>query len=192
MSTTESTARKGKSSKIPGATLTPDLKKHAASIGKRYAYWIGALPTVPNDVVYLGGIGFPKMTERVTGSGQETKRFPMIGSVVHMDDDQVRRIQDQIPRVVVRFNGPDTGEMEGLMPDRPKRKGHLVTIPTDAEIEAARRNNRSRRAYVNEEFDEPVARHIFMALCPDQKRPSTGSTYPEPLSETGIEWPDSL
>jgi len=60
------------------------------SNSKRYR--IGVTSDCPISTVYLAGQDFPKVTEKVTGSGPATKRTEVRGVVRDLTDDQVAAI----------------------------------------------------------------------------------------------------
>jgi len=201
MTTMDTTTKKmdaGKSlrsltKKTPGSALVTNLGKHSAGVSKQYAYWIGTLPGAPTEGINCAGIDFPKMTEQVIGKGRDTRRIPRIGSIRHLAEDQIDMLRDRLPANVVRFHGPELDhDMRGTLEDleKPRRKGHLIRIPTEEQLAAAKTRGRTLRRYVAGSHDEPAAKFMFALLCENQKNPSPGSVYPEPLSETGLEWPE--
>ncbi len=99
---------------------------------------------------------------------------------------------------MIRFHGPNQGADitptqnqvggAGITPEdkgpwEHARRGHLITIP---------QGNAGHRRYVAREWDEPAARYMYAVLCQDQENPLRGSGFPQPISETGIAWPETL
>jgi hypothetical protein len=191
-------------SKIGGASLVPDIasRSESAGISRRYRYWVGVTPDCPRESIDLAGVNFPKINELIIpdpGRTSTKKRVPVIGSIVWLTEDKIRKMIERLPRTVVRYTSdegakeePGTGQNVGDVHERP-RKGHLITIPTDAEIEAKRLKGRSVRTYSPDpRRDVPAARFMFAQLCADQENGSRGHTYPDTLETAGIEWPDDL
>jgi len=203
------TPTKNKATRTKGADLVPDLSKHKAGLIQKHFYWIGALPSSPSEALYVAGVDFPKMTEKVTGFGKDTQRIPGIGHVRELTADQVARIRERLPRVVIRFDGaPPEGiggpgsQLQSIMPHErtdaegrtvlvppPRRRGHPITIKTDAEMKKARAAGTPARGYSQMPYDEPAANHIFAVLCADQNQPQANAFYPESLAVTGLDWP---
>lgn len=187
--------------RITGASLSADPSKHKGGVEKSFLYWVGALPGCPVESVTLGGLCFPKMEELVSrGVNGETVRNAVLGSIVRMTEDNLRRIVERLPRTVIRFRPSSDGPkdavghhgaglgIESVSGDQRRRKGQLITIPTDAETKARRDAGRNTNLYRPGPSDEPAARYLFAVLC-DQKQPGRGDHYPEPLEVTGLDWP---
>ena len=191
--------------KITGADLTVDPKKHETAVERSYHYWLGALPGLPVENAHFGGRCFPKIEERVGKAADGTSsRSAVIGAVVRLTADSVIKIRDRISRTVVRWRQESSEEavermgtgagrgVESVTDEQRRRRGHLVLIPTAAEIAAKRAAGRPANLYQPQAGDEPVSRYLFAALCPDQQQPGRGDHYPEPLEVTGLEWPGQL
>ena len=192
--------------KILGSELAFDPKKHERQVERSYWYWIGALPGMPIEHVEIGGQCFPKMEEHITrGAVGETVRAPVIGALVRLTADNVRRIRDRLPRTVVRWRDEDADErsdreglegvgqsVDAVLGEPRRRKGYLITIPTESEIAARRAAGRPANLYQARAGDEPASRYLFAQRCTDQSRPGRGDHYPMPLEATGIEFPDSI
>jgi len=188
---------------IPGSDLVSDLHKHERVTGAQYWYWVGALPSCPTEVLYLAGMGFPKMTEKVipaNKAGGKTQRIPRVGHVCKLNMDTVAMIRKQLPQIVLRFlEAPRENEAgvgatldEYIDENNRPRKGYPLTIPTAEEIRTRRETTRTIVPYSRGEHDEPGARYIFAQLCSNQTHPAAGAVYPEPLETTGIEWPEDM
>ena len=65
-------------------------------------YRCGVTHDCPFAVLYLAGLDFPKMTEKVTGNGPETKRTEIRGVVRSLEDDQVAAIKKAAAKKFVR------------------------------------------------------------------------------------------
>ncbi len=203
-----------------GAKLVPDLKKHQKGIVGKHWYWIGALPGCPREHLDIGSVDFPKMVERVSidPNSRDTRRVPLIGSVRQLTLVQLKKIEADLPNCVIRFEqtfdeeaasrvkdaakcdddspaqlqyGPVGGPgstLEAL--DVVRRKGHPIRIPTDKAVDEAKKAGRHLKGYSPDLKDEPAADYVFAVLCSDQNQPQRSDFYPEPLSVTGLEWPD--
>ena len=67
-------------------------------------YRLGVTPDCPISTVYLAGQDFPKMTEKVTGSGPSTKRTELRGVVRDLTDAQVASIKKAAKSKFVRLS----------------------------------------------------------------------------------------
>ena len=197
---------------ISGRDLSIDTKKRGPAIEQSHWYWIGALPGLPVEGAHFGGQCFPKMEERVSKSSDgSTIRSPVIGALVRLTADNVKRIRDRLPRTVVRWREEEPEEREdriglaettskggsgksvdAVTGDHQRRRGHLITIPTEAEIAAKRAAGRAANLYLPRAGDEPASRYLFALLCHNQEQPGRGDHYPAPLETTGLEWPGQL
>lgn len=187
---------------IPGSDLTFDVKAAAVDVGtlRRFRYWVGLLPSCPVDVLDMGGINFPKRTERLypdpmmTG---ETKRAPVIGAVTWLTEENIVLLRARLPRTVIRhlsdggqYEEPGTGINTGDPARRPRR-GQVIRVPSSAEIATAREQGRAVNRYVPEaDRDVPAARYMFCVRL-DEGSPSADSP-PPPLEQTGLVWPIDL
>jgi len=200
--TTRRTSRQTKT-RIAGTDLVPNLDatRELKGVNRSYKYWVGVTPSCPVEHIDICGINFPKVNELIVDDPMRTsvkKRVPVIGSVVELTAQKIQMMRDRLPRTVIRFlddqgvtNEPGTGQNIGDNHVRPKR-GHLITIPTDQEIEDRRKKNKGLRTYSPNKNDVPAARFMFAVLCEDQERGSRGDFYPDVLETTGLEWPDEL
>ena len=190
--------------KISGSDLTPSFEDGMVGTISKYYYWVGVLPASPAESIDIAGINFPKLNELVIDDPARTgrsKRVPVIGSVVPLDEAKIRLLRERLPRSVVRFldggqsegvvDEPGTGQNLGDLHVRP-RKGYMVRIPSDQQLKERRERGRSSRPYVKKSGDEPAARYMFAVLCRNQNKPERGDFYPEPLEKTGLEWPHEL
>lgn len=186
-----------RSARIDGADLLPDLGNHTVSVVEEYRYWVGVLPGCPREHIDLAGINFPKINENLVDQRGSNKkqRVPVIGAIVTLTADKIRRMRERLPRTVIRFYD-DQGEKEepgtGLNVGdnyRQPRRGQVITIPTAENVETARRNNRPARQYSPHPNDRPAAEFMFCVLCKNQERGERGDVYPDTLDKTGLEWP---
>lgn len=188
---------------IAGRDLVPDLAARGASAGvmREYLYWVGVTPSCPREHIDCAGINFPKVNENLIDDPMRTnrkQRVPVIGAIVRLTEDKIRRMREKLPRLVIRFlddkgqhEEPGTGQNIGDNFQRPRR-GQIITIPTDEEVKAAQERGKATRQYVMQRQDVPAARFMFAQLCADQEKGSRGEIYPEPLEVTGLEWPDEI
>lgn len=194
----------GKTSRISGAELVPDIKERSIRRGvdTSFLYWVGVTPSCPVEFIDLAGINFPKVNAALIPDPMRTGRTVRqgkIGSIVRLTEDKIQMMREKLPRTVVRFlnddgakEEPGTGQNIGDVAQRPRR-GQLITIPTDADIAQRRKLGKPTRAYTPDLLrDVPAARFMFAVLCDDQDQPERGEHYPEPLEETGLEWPGEL
>jgi len=196
-------AAKASKTRISGSDLVPNLEQNRELKGVNHSskYWVGVTPSCPVEHIDICGINFPKVNELIVDDPMRTsvkKRVPVIGSVVELTAQKIQMMRERLPRTVIRFlddqgvtNEPGTGQNIGDNHVRPKR-GHVITIPTDAEIEERRKKNKGLRTYTPSKNDVPAARFMFAVLCEDQERGSRGDFYPDVLETTGLEWPDEL
>jgi hypothetical protein len=187
-------ATKKNARRIEGASLVPSSDTlQSASVSQRYRYWCGALKTCPREVAYVGGIDFPKITEKVTPNPADpsrTMRIPRAGTIQLLSLEQVERIRDKLPRMVARSYRPKRDVTSASHEGREsQRSGKIITIKTEEELAELRANKLPTPTYTPEKGDEPLAAHLFMVLCEDQENGQPGTAYPEPLSVTGIELP---
>ena len=191
---TETTSTTATPRTTAGASLVPDLKKLTKGVIGKHWYWIGALPGCPREHLDIGSTNFPKMTEDVRRDSRgQTHRRPQIGSIRQLTQVQLQRIQDDLPQCVIRFDtdGPNPGGPgDGLeVLDKDRRKGEPMRIPTDKQVEEAKKRDRFVDSYSASVLDEPAARYVFAQLCENQERPQRSDFFPEPLEVTGLEWP---
>lgn len=66
-------------------------------------YRRGLRRSAPFHVVHLAGFDFPKVTEKVTGSGPDTKRTEIRGVTAELDDEQLKAIAAAAERKVIRM-----------------------------------------------------------------------------------------
>ncbi len=190
--------------RIAGSALVPDLAAHSSRSGgvlHEYLYWVGVTPSCPREHIDCAGINFPKVNENLVDDPMRTnkkQRVPVIGAIVRLTEDKIRRMRDKLPRLVIRFlddkgqhEEPGTGQNIGDNFQRPRR-GQIITIPTEDEVASARARGKASRQYVPQKNDAPAARFMFAQLCADQEKGSRGEVYPEPLEVTGLEWPDEI
>ena len=190
--------------KVGGASLVPDLSRQAANSGvsKEYRYWVGVTPDCPRESIDLAGINFPKVNARLTPDPMRTnvkQRVPVIGAIVFLTEDKIRKMLDVLPRTVIRFTDdagqneePGTGKNIGDNHGR-RRKGHVITIATEEDTQLRRKTGKSARTYTPDpKRDVPAARFMFAQICTDQVNGSRGEVYPDTLENSGLEWPDEI
>lgn len=186
--------------KIAGADLVPPADVRRPGIERRYKYWVGVTPSCPVEHIDCAGINFPKRNEELLSErgSSEKKRNEVIGSIVELNEEKIIRLRERLPRLVVRFlndpgekEEPGTGQNLGDLYRQP-RKGVIVKIPRAEDVAANKAKGWPTHEYVAQANDEPAARYMFAVLCDDQQRGRRGTTYPETLETTGLEWPDEI
>lgn len=193
------TALPEKRTVISGTALSPDLSASSPVATRSYWYWIGVTADCPSEHLDYAGIHFPKIVERVIrGPNGDTVRVPELGSLVKLNEAQVRKVADRLAHSVIRFrnepeqrNEPGTGENSGKDPHRRGRRGYPIRIPTAAEVEAVEKAGLPSNRYDASPNDEPASRYVYCLLCPDQDNPTRGRAY-DSLESTGLEWPGEL
>lgn len=189
---------------LSGDSLTANIGSLSDQQGlsRTYQYWVGVSPTCPVEFIDLAGINFPKVNEQLVPDPMRTgkkKRAPKVGAIVRLDESKIKLMRGRMARTIIRFlddqgvqDEPGTGENIGDVAVRPRR-GQVLTIPTEEEIQERRRQGKPTRAYTpNPKRDVPASRFMFAQLCPNQDHPERGEFYPDPLEVTGLSWPDSL
>ena len=188
---------------IAGSDLVPDITSHKAQQGvaRTFKYWVGVTPSCPREHIDLAGINFPKVNENLVSDPMRTgnkRRVPVIGSIVDLDQRKILKMRDRLRRTVIRFlddagqtEEPGTGQNVGDNHVRPRR-GQIITIPTDEDIEDRGRRGKPTNAYRPHPNDVPAARYMFAQICDDQDKGSRGEYYPDTLETTGLSWPDEL
>lgn len=68
-------------------------------------YRRGVRAACPIDTVYLAGFDFPRVTEAVSGSGSQTRRSEIQGTVGDLSDGDLKRIAEAAARKAVRPKG---------------------------------------------------------------------------------------
>jgi hypothetical protein len=170
--------------RVEGSALVPSEEVlQTKAVATRLRYWCGALKSAPREVVYIAGVDFPKLTEKVSKNPADpsrTQRIPQAGMIHELTVAQVEAIQSRLPHMVARFHLGKDGE---------SRHGKIIRIRSEKELEEYRQAKLPLPIYEPEAGDEPLADHVFMVLCEDQENGQPGTVYPEPLSHTGLEIP---
>lgn len=185
---------------VSGHDLAPRIDPNSAAVNREFIYWVGALPGLPTEHVDLCGVNFPKVNENLLpdpGRSDRKIRVPVIGALVRLTPQKLKAIEERLRRTVVRFyeaaeirHEPGTGENIGDVHQRPRR-GQVITIPREADIEAAEKAGRAARRYTPDRRDVPIADFLFMELCSNQETGNRRDSYPEPLSATGLVYPEA-
>lgn len=175
--------------------LAPKLGEGCEQLGQRFWYWFGLMPDCPVEMIGAAGVTFQKVQEQlIPGSdrnGGRTQRIPIIGGIAQFDIIQMRRLLQALPRIILRMqeveaeheellDGRSTGLNVGDA-NRQPRRGRLITLPGG--------KRPPRVPYVQHQNDVAATGYMFVQLCADQRNGSRGTVYPDPLSETGLEWP---
>lgn len=186
---------------IPNEAFLADLDTQPGlAVDMAYAYWLGVTAACPANQIDCAGLHFPKMQERIIPDPNrpgEHVRVPVIGGLDrHVTRDKLDALREIVSRLVIRFieapeaqEEPGTGENIGDVVRR-ARKGYVITIPTEAQIQAAKDEGRTLRRYTRQPHDEPAAKYMYMRLCEDQTDPQRGLAAPPTLAEVGVSWPD--
>jgi len=182
---------------MKGADLVPDMKG-AAKEFSRVAFWVGCLDSAPVENVDIGGVNFPLENERVEPDPKEpgkSRRIPHAGRIAWMDRRKFDHLRMKLRQNVFRFKEtPErteergTGENIGDAMFRASR-GRRIYIPTEEELALYKKHGRAVNGYSQNERDEPAVRHLYAVPCADQDDPQPGSTLPDSLEMTGLEWP---
>ena len=193
--------------RTPGTSLVPKITPDSSTATIEHVYWCGVLPSCPVEWIDAAGINFPKVTEELLpnpGQPGKYRRVPRIGSLVRVDVRRLKALEKALPLKVIRFlstaeqdeeqrraeaEATANGRMKNLgdVAARPRR-GYPISIPTEDDRKSGEERGR-HRPYVAKPGDEPAARYMFMVRCTDQRNPSRGDFYPEPLEATGLEYP---
>lgn len=193
------TRSKGLSTKvrIEPADLDPGIAARKVVAAETRWFWIGTLPECPDWAPVFNGLDFPKFVEQASRSRDgRTIRIPMVGQIVKLSQERLRVIAGHIARTVIRFRSAQESSDRGIglgpaeLPT-PRRKGSLIKIKTPEELEALRKAGLPAPVYEAQPFDEPMSNYVFMIPCADQKNGGrNGNSYPDPISVTGIDWPE--
>lgn len=194
-------ARASEGSRIAGASLVPDLdpSSNPGAI-QQFRYWVGVTQSCPVALIDVAGICFPKLEMEIIDDpmgGAQKKSRPVIGAIVFLTHEKITMLAERLQRTVIRFHeaGPDDGQHEEGTgenfrdPHRRPRRGQLITIPSQQEVQARKDAGRATQQYVPGPNDVPAARFMFAHLCEDQTRGSRGESYPETLETAGLYWP---
>lgn len=196
--TTTTSARR-----VTGGALTPDLAQHRAGITTEYVYWCGLFPSAPVEHLAIRGVGFSKINEKILkgGANRQQRRIPVAGTLSRLTRDAFEEFTERLKRTVFRFTPTGTRHEKHMVEpstlidmdeDFPLCvPGHVITIPTDEYVKQRLAAGLPSNAYTQHKDDEPAAQHMYMVLCEDQQNPQRGAYFPEPLSVTGLTWPDT-
>jgi hypothetical protein len=179
-------------------SVMPNFDKPGMSYAPRVWFWVGTFPTIECAEVTLGGTTFPRTHETVKPreGNSPSIRTPHIGQPMHLSQVQIEAIKEQLRRSFYRFFEPPrpiltTGEgIEAL--EQKSRRGNPIRVRTDKEIAERLKSELPTTPFATQQWDEPLACHVFAVLCVNQDRPRSGVEYPRPLSETGLEWPVNI
>jgi len=184
---------------IPGKDLLPDLSKGSGVAVREVVFWVGVIPDCPTEGIDLAGINFPKMNERLIPDPMrqgKKKRYPVVGAIVRLRRDKIEQMREKLTRTVIRFtDGSGTGQTVDPHSDlsvleTTRRRGHLITIPTEADTNMRKEAGRPTHEYTANPNDVAAAKFMFAIPCPDQDNPQREEFYPDTLDITGLIWPD--
>lgn len=189
------------STHIPGASLRADIDQHSAAQIVSLKFWVGVLPSSPVESIDCAGVNFPKVSELLVppaDGSRYMRRIPKVGAVTILTEKHITELMERLPRLVIRFREqpsqmqePGTGQNLGDPVVR-GRRGFLITIPREEDLELARSKGRAVRPYVRQKWDEPAADYMYARVCTDQNTGNFFDEVPKPLSETGLEWPANI
>lgn len=185
-------ARKGAgASTLKGADLVPNIDPKSIVTDASKLFWVGLLKEAPVEDLSLCGISFPKMNEDLVQDPRDPigkTRVPRFGAQTRLTKAHVTAIKERLRRTVIRFytgpsldHEPGTGVVTTEQPVR--RRGQVITIPTEAEVRAREEQGLPTNRYQPDPRDEPAARYVF--AIPGKR----GDYVPQPLEQTGLEWP---
>lgn len=186
-----------KNQKLLGKDLMVDLDNYGEAIVVEMAFWMGVLPQFPTPYINCVGLTFPKLNELLIPDPSDTtrmQRVPVIGALhSSITAEIISRLKLVLPRLVIRFTEPPNedkpkksqtvAEVSTLQP----RKGFLITIPSDKDIEMSTKGGARVKRYSRQKWDEPALPYMFMQPCVDQENPQRGGVYPLTLDVTGID-----
>ena len=115
----------------------------------RRLYRIGVTPDCPVHQVTIGGQNFTRRSEVVSGYGSETKRREIQGSIVRLNDSEIKTIKAAAERKVLRST-----------------RGKKVV---------ARVHSKDARNYSQREGDQDVSGFVY--VHPEQIDPTQENTY---------------
>ncbi len=143
-----------------------DVEREAEAV----LYWVGTFDDCPVQNVTLGGISFPRYTERVIDDGgMITKRSPARGAMTWLSPDQVDRIETAIKNRIVRWRGRGA-----------QRRGTVAL------------NRAGDARYRKMTGDEPLGHYVYMTTVEDAIN-QAGATWqqgfePSPVLDPPPDW----
>jgi hypothetical protein len=192
----KATARRERPAGHRGRDLIPS-GQYQKRAGRKYWFWLGALPSAPRACLVYGGKSFAKMGEIVYDrqDGRPSQRVPFLGGVMQLSKEDIELIREHLRHGVLCFNDTAVTEIYTgcgyeVIKDGNPRQGHPIRIPRDDEIAAREKAGIPSKEYFEEEYDEAAADHVYAVLCDDQSNPRPRDILPPPVSETGLIWPE--
>ena len=136
------------------------------------AYWVGCLPGCPVQNAIVGGISFPRKTQRVgeAGFGTLTARSDQKGAVAYLTAAQVKKVMHGARALVVRKKGGGAKARRILLNADP---AHFVSDKMNP--------GQKVREYVRQRGDIPIGCYIYMVPYDDALGPNYQDGWPAPL-----------
>ena len=203
---------------IKPGELRPDLDGESGTlaIAESRAYHVGLLPeievegeTMENPLRFIdcAGIHFPleqRLMERLPNGKRAAVSVGVGGLHGAITPDHLELLRERLPRLVVRIELDNRHEsIRGVKSDvkmangdEPtpaylKPRARIVKIPTAEELETKRKNGFPAMPYIRQRGDIPAVDVLYMTPVADQAHPRRHPTPGEPISETGLVWPEA-
>lgn len=129
------------------------------------AYWCGTFSDAPVQNVLLGGISFPRFTERIVQpeGSLVTKRFPQFGAVQYLTPAQIEKIKEATRNRAVRWAGSQEVYREIVMTEQ----GLVTYERTKPRTGWVVMRDGRYRPHV---MDEPLGRYVYCLPVEDAAR----------------------
>lgn len=187
MTTTKEPAT-AKPRKIDPKSLTGDVAPYKESTNTA-EYWWGTLHAdddprgTRTPYIIIGGVSFPVEINPILRHDKdsgETAREHLKGMQGPLNEDQIRRIEQVMPRMFVRYGPKD---QDGNRPTR------IVTLPDPENVERARKEaEKLHKPYLPPAPPDgelhPISKFVYLVKAKNRER-----QLPPPVSELGIELP---
>ena len=188
-----------------GESLKVRRDQPHAGVSERRWFWLGSMPSLgAQNGVHVAGHTFPRTHEIVLDrqAGSASERIPHIGYCAQLSRSEIEVIKERLPFMVFRFTdgpefAPDPGGpgdgievLRGPLGEQIGRRGYPIRIKSEEEMAMRKKERAPAAQYHPQAWDEDLADHVFCIPCVDQQNPRTGGTYPDPLTVTGLEWPE--
>lgn len=196
---------------VPGKSLRPAATEIVR--GDTRFFWCGLMPSLAGrNSIDIAGYTFAKITEDVLNrdNGEPSDRIPAIGIVQEFTKEQLHMIAERLSSMryvfeqaipadykmagydirayqqrPIRYNDPSD-----ITPEMGHLRGHPVRLPTEKWSAARRKAGMPVNTYNPGPHDADLADHVFCVPCANQDVPLCGGVIPEPVSVTGLVWPE--